>query len=432
MLKISHCTDELAKNIGKSVTIGGWVHDVRVLGNINFLLLRDSKGIVQITASKDKTSKEILDIYKKLHQEDVLIVKGKVVKSKVAKVGIEILPEEIEIISKSEVPLPLDPRQVTPANMDTQIDWRVLYFRTAEAKAIFKIQAQIVQSFRKYFEERDYLEMQPPAIIGSASEGGAELFEMPYFNKKAYLAQSPQLYKQMGAISFGKVFAIMPIFRAEKFEQPTHLNEIRQMDIEQAFSDDEDVLKVLEDVFVFILKEVKKNCKEELKTLKREIEIPKLPLKRITYTECIDLLQKAGEKIKWGEDFSKTQEKLLNKLVGVDAFFMKDWPTEARAFYAMPYENNPKICKAFDFIYEGLEICSGTQRIHIPDLLIKQIKQKGLNPDNFKYYIDAFRYGTPYHSGWSIGLERITMKICGRNNIREVTMFPRDTNRITP
>jgi aspartyl-tRNA synthetase len=276
------------------------------------------------------------------------------------------------------------------------------------------------------------MELQAPVIISSASEGGAELFTLPYFEKQAFLAQSPQLYKQMGAISFEKVFMVVPVFRAEKFDQPTHLNEIRQMDIEQAFSTDEDVMKVLEEVFVHILRQVSEECEDELKILGRELKIPKLPLKRITYTHAIELLKKNKEKIEWGEDFSKTQEKLLTKLVGEHTYFVKDWPTAIKAFYAFPYEDNPKICRAFDLIYDGVEVCSGTQRIHIPELLTRQLKTKGLNPDNFKYYIDAFRFGSPIHSGWSIGLERLSMEITGRSNIKEVTMFPRDRNRITP
>jgi aspartyl-tRNA synthetase len=205
------------------------------------------------------------------------------------------------------------------------------------------------------------------------------------------------------------------------------------MDLEQAFADDEDVIKVLEECFVHILNDVRKNCAEDLKTLGREdLKIPKLPLSRVTYDDVIRLLQKSGDKIKWGEDFSKTQEKLMTGLVGEEAFVLKDWPTEIKAFYAMPKEDNPKLCKAFDLIYNGLEISSGTQRIHIPELLIKQLKSKGLNPNDFKFYTDCFRYGVPPHSGWSIGLERLTMKIIGKSNIREATMFPRDRNRITP
>jgi len=428
----THYTNELKKCVGKEVVVNGWCHDVRLLGGINFILLRDSRGIVQVKVERKKCSKEILDLVNDLHQEDVLSVKGKVVKSKIAKAGIEIIPSKIELISKAEMPLPLDPRGVTPANLETKINWRFLFFRTEEARAIFRIQSQIVNAFREFCLKNGYMEMQPPIIISSATEGGAELFSIPYFEKKAYLAQSPQLYKQMGALSFEKVFMIVPVFRAEKFDQPTHLNEIRQMDVEQAFADYEKAMNILENCFLYILKTVKKNSKEELKILNRELKIPKKPLKRITYTEAIELLQKAGEKINWGDDFSKTEERMLSKVVGEEAFFIKDWPTEIKPFYAMPHEDNPKICKAFDLIHNGIEISSGTQRIHDPELLTKQIKAKGLNPENFKYYIDVFRYGSVPHSGWSIGLERITMTITGKKNIREVTMFPRDRSRIVP
>lgn len=431
MLKRTHYTGELKRNIGKFVTVAGWVFDIRTLGGINFLLLRDKDGIVQITAPKEKVSKEILNVYEKLHQEDVLIVKGKVVKNMKAPNRIEIIPSQIEVISKSKVPLPLDPREITKANLDTRLDWRFLYFRTEEAKSIFQIQARIIKAFRDFFISKGYIEIQPPVIISSASEGGAELFAIPYFEKQVFLAQSPQLYKQMCAIAFEKVFMLVPVFRAEKFDQPTHLNELRQMDIEQAFATDEDVMKILEECFVQIMREVKMNCKKELKALRKKLIIPKLPLKRITYTEAIEFLKKRREKIEWGKDFSKTQERLLAKAFG-EAFFVKDWPTAIKAFYAMPYENDPKICKAFDLIYNGLEIASGTQRIHLPELLIKQIKEKGMNPDNFKFYINCFKFGSPPHSGWSIGLERLTMKIVGKENIREATMFPRDRTRITP
>ncbi len=425
-------TNELKKYIGKEVAVYGWTHDTRVLGGINFVLLRDKEGIVQITAEKKSVPAMVLSTIQQLHQEDVIAVKGKVVKNKKAPHGFEIIPSELRVINKAETPLPLDPRGVTKANLDTRLDWRVLDFRSATSRSIFRIQSQIIKSFREFLIAHGYMEIQPPVIISSASEGGAELFPIPYFDKQAFLAQSPQLYKQMCAIAFEKVFAIMPVFRAEKFNQPTHLNELRQMDIEQAFANDEDVIKVLERCFVRILKDVKKNCGEELKSLKRELVVPKLPLKRVTYTKVIELLKERGEKIKWGEDFSKTQEKLIAKLVGETAFVIKDWPCAIKAFYAMPYEDNPKICRAFDLVHNGLEVCSGTQRIHLPDLLIKRIKAKGLNPDNFKYYIDCFRYGAPAHSGWSIGLERLTMTITGRNNIRECCMFPRDRNRLTP
>jgi len=431
-MKRTHYTGELKKAVGKDVVVEGWVHDVRLMGGISFLLLRDKDGVVQITAPKNKVEKNVLKTLEGLHQEDVIAVKGTVTKSTKTESGVEIIPKDIEVVNKAVTSLPLDPRNVTKANPDTQLEWRFMYFRTKEGRAIFRIQAEIIKSFREFFTTKGYLEIQPPIIIASASEGGAELFPIPYFEKQAFLAQSPQLYKQMCAISFEKVFTTVPVFRAEKFNTPTHLNEVRQMDIEQAFADDEDVRKVLEECFVYILNQVKKNCSEELKTLGRDLKIPKLPLRRVTYTEAIELLKKRDEAIDWGDDFSKAHEKMLREIVKDEAFFIIEWPTAARTFYAMPHEKNPKLCRAFDLIYNGLEICSGTQRIHIPELLEKQLKAKGLNPDNFKSYIDAFRYGAPYHSGWSIGLERLTLTITDRSNIREVTMFPRDRTRITP
>ena len=420
-------SNQLEENEGKKVLVKGWVHDFRLMGKLNFIILRDCNGLAQIVV-KDEKFKELL---KTLHLEDVVEIEGIVKRSKSEKFEFEIEAEKISIINKSEPQLPLDPREITKTNLETRLDWRFLYFRTQEGRAIFRIQTEIVKSFREYFLNKGFIEMQPPIIIASASEGGAELFELPYFEKRAYLAQSPQLYKQMGAISFEKVFMIVPVFRAEKFDQPTHLNEIRQMDIEMAFANDEDAIVELENAFVHILKNVKENCEKELRILNQEVEIPSLPLRRVKYEEAINLLKEYGEKIKFGDDFSKTQEKKLGEILG-SAFIIKDWPEELKPFYAMPRDDNPKLVRAFDLIYKGLEISSGTQRIHLPDLLEKRIREKGLNPKDFEYYINAFRYGAPPHAGWSIGLERLTMKICGKENIQEVTMFPRTRTRIYP
>jgi len=430
-LKRTHLTSNLAGELDKEVVLTGWVHDVRALGGIAFLLLRDMAGIVQVTAPKSKVSAQLLSKIGELHQEDVVAVRGRVVSSKIARRGLEVIPDELEVLSRAETPLPLDPRGVQNTLLETRLNWRVLDFRSEESQAIFRIQSKILQSFRDFFLSKNYVEIQPPVIIASASEGGAELFSLKYFEKDAYLAQSPQLYKQMCAISFEKVFAVMPIFRAEKFEQPTHLNEIRQMDIEQAFVTDVEVMSILEEYLAYCVETVRTSCKEELGKLGQELEPIRLPLKRVGYSEAIEMLRKTGEEIGMGMDFSKTQEKKLASLVGDSAFFITHWPVELKAFYAMPATDG-KTSHAFDLIYNGLEISSGTQRIHLPDLLEKQLRTKGLNPEGFRSYVDAFRYGAPYHSGWSIGLERLTMKITGRDNIRETTMFPRDRNRITP
>ena len=413
------------------VVLAGWVHDVRVLGGISFIMLRDMNGIVQVTAPKSKAPAEVVKEIGSLHQEDVILVRGKVVASTIAKKGIEVIPSDLEVLSRAETPLPLDPRGVQNTLLDTRLNWRFLDFRSEESNAIFKIQSKILRSFREYFNERGYVEIQPPVIIASASEGGAELFSLKYFEKEAYLAQSPQLYKQMCAMSFEKVYTVLPVFRAEKFEQPTHLNEVRQMDVEESFATDEDVMRTLEEYLAFCIRVVRETCSEELGRLGRTLDALNLPLKRVRYHEAINLLRNSGEEIRDGMDFSKTQEKKLLGLLGENAFFIVDWPSELKAFYAMP-KGDGKICRAFDLIYDGLEVSSGTQRIHLPGLLTSRLKVKGLNPEKFKFYVDAFRYGAPYHAGWSIGLERLTMKITGRENIREATMFPRDRNRITP
>ncbi|MCX6643169.1 MAG: aspartate--tRNA(Asn) ligase [Candidatus Bathyarchaeota archaeon] len=420
--------EEAKQRPEETVTIAGWVSRTRDLAKIKFIIIRDITGEIQITV-KDK------DIYptEGLSREDVIKVTGKAVNSKIANAGVEFMPSKIEVVNRSKQPLPVDITEQTQSELETRLNWRFLDFRNPQTYAIFKIQSRILAAFRGYLSEKDYLELQPPCIISSASEGGADLFSLPYFEKKAFLAQSPQLYKQMAAISFEKVFTVTPIWRAEKFNTPTHLNEVRQMDIEQAFADDEIVMQVLERVLVHIISEVKKHCPEEMKLLKREnLEIPKLPFPRVTYTEAVKMLQSAGETIKWGDDFTKPQERLMMELVGEQAFFLKDWPGSQKAFYSMPYKENPDVVHAFDCIYGGIEISSGTQRIHIPDLLRERIRYKGLNPDNFESYIEAFAYGAPPHAGWSIGLERITMIITGMTNIRECAMFPRDRERLQP
>jgi nondiscriminating aspartyl-tRNA synthetase len=410
----------------------GWAEEIRNLGGIKFIKLHTISGDIQITLHKKKVSKELFDKVDKITRQSAISVTGTLRKNKEAPRGKEIIPKKIEIVNLAETPLPLEPSEKTPAELDTRLDWRFLDLRTEKSLAIFRIQNEILKAFREFLIKNEFIEIQPPCIIASASEGGADLFKIPYFEKEAYLAQSPQLYKQMCAISLEKVFMIIPVWRAEKFNKPTHLNEIRQLDIEMGFIEsEEDAIKVLERIFVYILKSVQKNCKKELKSLEIKLKKPKLPLKRITYTKAVEELKKVGEKIEWGDDFSKLQEERLAKIFGL-IFFIKDWPTKAKTFYTMPNEKDSKLCRAFDLVFNGLEIASGTQRIHVPDLLIKQIKSFGLKPEDFKYYIDCFRYGAPPHAGWSIGLERLTMTITGMKNIRECCMFPRDRNRLTP
>ena len=325
------------------------------------------------------------------------------------------------------MPILVNEKTVT-TELPTRLDYRFLDFHKPKIQAIFKIQNVIENSFRKFFYHKGFIEMQPPCIISAASEGGTELFPVKYFEKKAFLAQSPQLYKQMLACSMEKTFTITPIWRAEKHNTTRHINEIRQMDIECAYMNQMEVMKELEEVVKFIVKEVLENCKTELGLLGvKNLKVPKG-----IYLTYEDAIKKAGGKV--GEDFTPEQEKKLCDLYKGDVIFTHSWPASIKPFYIMPKneKKDAKISEGFDALYGGIEISSGGQRIHIPELLIERLKMKGLNPKNFESYINSFRYGAPPHAGWSIGLERLTQIICGLDNVKEATMFPRDRERLVP
>ena len=418
-----------------NVQVAGWVHDIRDIGKLIFITLRDREGSVQITGKTGVTKPEVFEFLKKIGKEDVISVTGKAEPSNQAPGGFEIKPDKAELVAQSDKPLPLDVSGKIHSNIDTRLDNRFLDLRHAEVVSIFKIQAKIQEAFGNSLRGQKFLEIQPPCIISSSSEGGAELFAMPYFNEEAFLAQSPQLYKQMAVVGgFDRVWMIVPVWRAEMSHTVKHLTECRQMDIEMGFTDDSGAMDVLEKVVENVFSEVSKHCTKDLETISRKgFEVPKLPLRRITYTEVLEMLAKEGINIKWGEDLSSPAEKKICELVGWETpFLITGWPTDIRAFYSMPDEENPKMCKAFDLMYRGLELCSGAQRIHLPKLLEERIKAKGMNPENFKDYINTFRFGAPPHAGWSIGLERITMAITGVENIREATLFPRDPDRLRP
>jgi nondiscriminating aspartyl-tRNA synthetase len=424
----TYIEDVFNKKNGSKVLIKGWVHDVRDLSKIKFLILRDISGRIQITGIKSETDAKIFELIDKIPRESVIEIIGKTQDSKQAVGGKEILPESIKIISKAEHPLPIDVSDFSKTELSKRLDYRFLDFHREKTQAIFKIQSEIVNSFRNYFYKNGYLEMQPPCVISAASEGGTDLFEVKYFEKKAYLAQSPQLYKQMLACSMEKTFSVCPVWRAEKHNTTRHINEIRQMDIEVGFANQMEVMKELENVVKEIVSNVLKKCKKELEILNvKNLKIPKGVY--LSYDEAI---KKVNGKI--GEDFTPEREKKLCDLYKGEVVFTYSWPSSIKPFYIMPKDADAKsrFSEGFDALYGGIEISSGGQRIHLPDLLIEMVKGKGLNPKSFKEYIDSFRYGSMPHSGWSIGLERLTQVICGLDTIKEATMFPRDRDRLTP
>lgn len=419
---------EVFKTKSKKVEIAGWVKNSRALGKIKFLILRDMTGEIQVTAVDKEVDKKIFEMMDRISRESVISVFGEIKETKQAPGGKEIVPDKIEIINKAEEILPIDVSENSKTELPKRLDYRFLDFHRKKIQAIYKIQNVITNSFREHFYKKGFFEIQPPCIISAASEGGTELFPVQYFEKKAYLAQSPQLYKQMLACSMEKVFTIAPVWRAEKHNTTRHINEIRQMDIEVAFKNQFEIMKEEEEVVADIVKNVLEKCKEELEILGvKNLKVPKGIY--LTYEEAI---KKVGGKI--GEDFTPEQEIKLCEMYPGDLIFTHSWLSSLKPFYIMPKDGkeDSKVSEGFDALYLGVEITSGGQRIHLPELLIKRIKMKGLNPKNFESYIDSFRYGAPYHSGWSIGLERITQKICGLDNIKEATMFPRDRDRLTP
>lgn len=413
--------------LGQKVLLKGWVFEIRELGKMRFLLLRDASGIIQcVLKQRSKGFNEELTL------ESVVSIKGEVKKAKVkaelARHDIEIEVEELKILNKAEeLPIQVNEKTIT-TGLDKRLDYRSLDIRKPKIKAIFKIQSTIINAFREFFYKEGFIEIQPPGIIATSTEGGTDLFEAKYFEKKAYLAQSPQLYKQLGAISMERVFSTSPVWRAEKHDTSRHLNEARQMDIECAFYNDIEIMKWLEKVVQNIVKKIIKDCPKELKLLELKLKVPKA--KYLKYKEAINLLSKKGIKIKYGDDFEPKAERKLCSLFPNTIVFTYEWPSELKPFYIWP--KGKGVSGGFDAVYGGIEIASGGKRIHIPNILIKQLKSKKLNPKDFKWYIDAFRFGAPEHAGWSIGLERLTQTILSLSNIREGTLFPRDRKRLTP
>jgi aspartyl-tRNA synthetase len=429
----THYSAEITPEMdGEEVIVMGWVHSIRALGKIIFVILRDREGTVQIVAPKQKVGDELFSQIKKLGAEDVIAVRGKVIANEKAPNGFEILPLELEIINTAKRPLPLDPAEKVPAELDTRLENRFLDLRRPKVQAIFKIRSEMLKSVRNTLYNEGFIEVNTPKLVASCTEGGTELFPISYFEREAFLGQSPQLYKQMlMATGLDRVFEIAPIFRAEEHNTRRHLNEATSIDIEMAFADDKDAMDILEKVVYNAFVDVYENRKKEIETLGIEFELPPEKFDRITYDEAIDIANSKGVEISWGEDLSREAEKAIGEEMG-GLYFITDWPSEIRPFYTMPDEKNPDICKAFDLMYKDLEISSGAQRIHLYDLLVENIKKKGLNPDGFTYYLEAFKYGMPPHAGWGLGADRFTMVLTQQENIRECVLFPRDRQRLTP
>lgn len=395
------------------------------------MIVRDRTGLLQVTMKKGLVPDEVLE-KAQLNKEDVVSFSGSLKENKIAPDGLEMIPESFRLLNPVERKLPVDPTGHVDSEIETRLDHRYLDLRKSQVSAVFRAKSIASNAFREILLGMGFVEIHPSAITGAATEGGADVFQIQYFENKAYLVQSPQLYKQLAVIGgMDRVFVTMPVFRAEKHNTTSHLNESTQMDIEMGFADHMDAMDMYDKVVLHILKKLDEQMGNEIRLLSPDFSVPK-SIPRHTYTELIDLLNAKGHQIKWGEDFSREAEKKLYEFLGEELYLIYDWPTEIRAFYSMPDEKRPEICHAYDLMYRGLEISSGAKRIHVPLLLEEQLRKRGLDTSDFGFYLDAFRMGAPPHAGWSIGLERLVMKVCNLENIREAMLFPRDRTRLQP
>ena len=423
----THYIEDIMLNMkGQEVILGGWVEDLRKMGKMTFLTLRDATGITQIILTDD-VMKSIDDITR----QSVVRVTGKIQDTKARDFECEIKASEINVLARAVHPLPIDPIGRLESHIDNRLNSRALDMRNQKTASIFKIRHHVLASLRNTFSEKKFIEITTPKIIGSASEGGANLFSLDYFGKQAYLAQSPQLYKEQMTIGLERVFEIASFYRAEKSHTGRHLSEFTSVDIEAAFMDYTDVMNILENLVLNTFKYVSKNCNEEQKIIGNEIIVPDNPLKKITYSQALDELNTKDAKLEFGDDLLDSHLRILGENHS-GFYFITDWPLKLKPFYIMEKEDNPELSESFDLQYGYLELSSGGTRLHNPEKIKMRLGEQDLDPTKFSEHLQAFDWGMPPHAGWGLGLERLLTVILGIDNVREVILYPRDPERLKP
>ena len=422
---------------GDEVTVAGWVHEIRDLGGIAFLILRDSTGRIQVKFEKDEMDDELVETGLGAARESVVSVSGAVEEEPRAPTGVEVVPETVEVIAPADPELPLDPSGKVDADLSTRLDNRTLDLRKPDVQAVFEIRSAMLRAVRERFRELDATEITTPKIVATGTEGGTELFPITYFGEEAFMNQSPQLFKQLAAGSnLERVFEIGPIFRAEEHNTPRHLNEATSIDFEGAYCDDGDAMDVAEEVVTAAYEAIAEECADELDALglDEEFAVPDGEFPRLTYEEAIERINATGEldeQLVWGDDLSTEAEKALGEDVG-SHYFITNWPSEIKPFYIKDHDGEPDLSTGFDLMHPRMELVSGGQREHREGQLIEGFEQQGLDPDQFEYYTKMFKYGMPPHAGFGLGGERLLMTILGLDNIREAVLFPRDRQRLSP
>ena len=427
--------------IGKKVKLSGWVNVRRDHGKLIFIDLRDRSGIIQMVVLPDKA--EAYQVAKDVRGEFVISIEGLVKErpggqekdeNPLGKVEIEV--EKMEVISKVQEELPFDvSKKELDVNLATLLDNRNLSLRNKKINDIFKVYSQILKSYADVMREKGFLEIKTPKILSAATEGGANFFKIKYFKRDAFLAQSPQFYKQAGVGAFERVFEIGTVFRAEPHFTTRHVNEYTGLDAEMGFIENfSEVMDELEDVMKRIVSDVKENCSKELKEYESDILMPD-SFPRLKLTEVLEILKKEYNKEIEGIDIDPEGERMIcewaKKNHQSDFVFITHYPASIKPFYTMPSEDQ-QFTEGFDLIFNGVEIATGSQRIHNYEQLVNNIKKHRLNPEDFKDYLEIFKIGMPPHGGWGLGSERIVQKILGIDSIKEAILFPRDVKRLAP
>ena len=425
-----------AADAGSEVKVKGWIQDIRNLGGISFIVIRDRYGTLQVTAPKKKVPEEVFGEITTLPRETVVCVTGMVKESSQTDLGVEVIPSAVEVLSRAASPLPMGVVDKVNVEADTRFDNRFMDLRKPETRAVFELKSLALQLVDEAMRGEGFVEVFTPKIVASGAEGGATLFGVDYFGKPAYLAQSPQLYKQMlMSTGLDRVFEIGPAFRAEPSDTVRHVSEFISFDGEMAYIDSQrDVMAAIESCMQYVIEGIVEKGAKWLSILGKEVVAPKTPYPVLTYAECLEMVNSMGMQLADGEDLGTEGEKLVGKVMeerGHDMYWIIEYPEESKPFYIMEKDGTP-YSHSFDLDYKGQEISSGGQREHRYDVLVERMRKKGLDPDSFKFYLDAFEYGMPPHGGWGIGLERMVQKMLDLPNIREAILFPRDRNRLTP
>ncbi|MBU4285067.1 aspartate--tRNA(Asn) ligase [Patescibacteria group bacterium] len=428
---------KIKEKIGQKTKIIGWVYNIRDIGSIKFLVIRDVSGIIQVVVSGE----ELIKVVKPIRLESIVEIIGIVKTEKQAPGGIEIMAEEIKIIS---IPLETPPisvleKEETEASLEKRMDWRWIDLRKPRKQLIFKVWTTMEMAFRKWWLEHGFIQIHSPKLMSAASEIGSELFQISYFNGKAYLAQSPQFYKQMAMASgFEKVFEIGPVFRANPSFTSRHDTEFTSYDIEMSFIEShQKLIETEQEMFVYMISEVKEEYGEEIeKEFGRKLVIPTIPFPQITMKEAKEMLSHYDIKNRREGDLSPEEERKLSEIIkekyGHEFCFVTEYPSSVRPFYHMRPQGDSKFTKSFDLLWNGLEITTGAQREHRYEVLKKQAIEKGIKTEEIKHYLEFFKYGCPPHGGFAIGATRLLMKIFNIGNVREVTYLYRGVKRLTP